>query len=167
MTEHEPAHVEGTDDQSTNHEEKELTIFDQPEGTDWFLSYLIGFADDLGSELGITLVVGGTYLTGTLISGRTYFEELGAMMKKIGGQGTDNGLTSLGEQYEQFATLVPKLAENEEWKPRPRAYIHLRNVKMLISENKFAPTTEAVLWRGKLSAVEGFIVGTMSIDPSL
>ena len=33
-------------------------IFDQPEGTDWFLAWLIGLANDHGIEQGITLTIG-------------------------------------------------------------------------------------------------------------
>src|SRR5580704_6528111 len=43
---------------------------------DWFLASLISWANTFELEQGITLSVGGATVSGQLISGRRYFEEL-------------------------------------------------------------------------------------------
>ena len=45
---------------------------------DWFLGCLINWANQFNLEQGITLAVGGAIISGQLISGRRYFEEMAA-----------------------------------------------------------------------------------------
>ena len=139
-----------------------VPIFDQPEGTDWFLAWLIGLANDHGIEQGITLTIGGMSLTGQLISGHSYFKEIGERISRAnfqGGPETSETLRSaLVLGYSQWCLLYPEAgAPTNQEKPQA-SYIHLRDAKVVTPDGQVMPTTGA-LWRGKLSAVSGYMLG--------
>jgi hypothetical protein len=52
------------------------SLFEQPDGVDWFLANQVHLANRFGVEQGITLNVGGVLISGTLINGRNYFKEM-------------------------------------------------------------------------------------------
>jgi hypothetical protein len=146
-------------------DEAEPNLFNQPEGVDWFLSYLIWLADGFSLEQGITLTVGGSMLTGALISGRTYFEELGTLLKgiaQIHANDLDAGrsiLDTLTKSYSQFSQVYEKPEAGGPYPFRKTAYIHLRNARIVKPEG-IVPTPGS-LWRGKLSDVAGFMLGEL------
>jgi len=160
-----------SDDAATTVEEKDdgkPTLFDQPEGTDWFLAYFVWLADGFSIEQNVTLTVGGSLMSGMLISGRTYFEELGTLLKNIGNMHVKSGedgkelLESLAETYSNFSQVYPKPAPDSEREFRKVGYIHMRNAKIFTADGKAMPNPDGMLWRGKMSAIDGFMIGGLS-----
>lgn len=139
----------------TEDQEDHDDLFDQPEGTDWFLAWVISYADN-GVEQGITLSVGGNLITGLVISGRSYFSELGLAYKKSHPENA-----GVGESYANFSKLWPMPAATGEFFPSHPEYIHLRKARIIASDGVFIPNRGS-LWRCKLSAVDGFSLGEMS-----
>lgn len=146
------------------------SLFDQPEGSDWFLVFLISYADNYGIEQGIALTVGGSLITGTLISGRTYFEEIakalerGKCQSKNGDDSADL-LKTMAESYGQFSQFYPKLELTEEHPVRQMRYVHLRNARVVSPTGHISPS-DSVLWRGKLANVDGFMLGEITVGNS-
>ncbi|HVY32582.1 MAG TPA: gas vesicle accessory protein GvpU [Polyangiaceae bacterium] len=124
-----------------------------PPSQDWFLSALVTIMNSLrGAGLGITLQVGGLLVTGQLASGADYLEETG--------EGLDAALT--GGKRDSIAKAMGELAEklysNEKQAP---GYIHIRNARFFKPGANGIPQESKKWWRGRLSEVDGFIIGAM------
>lgn len=134
-----------------------LTMFDQSPGVDWMLAAMVRMVEsDAGITHGVTLVVGGNLLAGTLINGRTYFQELNAQIR----QGRDSEAEDLvAETYTSFAGMYPEPSEERPHGPVWN-FIHLRRAQIFRAG---APPNPGggMLWRGKLSAVDGFAFGML------
>lgn len=137
----------------------EGTIFDQPPGTDWLLGHFIRLADGYGLEIGVTFHVEGMVVTGTLISGRTYFEELGAALS--GGTGNTKMAQILGEGMVGFKDIYPLAAGEEEYPYRHAKFVHLREARVVDGQGGRLPSKGGLLWRGKCSAVSGFTIAQL------
>lgn len=136
----------------------------QTNNPDWFLQMLVNIVN--GSEIAfpITLNVGGVLISGELVSGHKYFEGFAKELKE-GMFNVTPGVTSKIEEYfKQFGDIyVDKKEEaDENTKPLP-SYIHLGNAHIFNSGGTPIPANRGVWWRGRLEAVDGFILGTLSL----
>lgn len=131
---------------------------------DWFLQSTIETVIAHGVEIGVTLAVGGAVVSGTLISGRKYFEELGDALSSA--SETEGDMQSiLGESWKQFTGIYDKPEDAPDDWQGPRAnFIHLRGARYFAPGQRPIPTTQGFLWRGKLSAVDAFSIGNLSMD---
>lgn len=107
--------------------------------------------------MGVTLTTGGTAITGTLISGKTYFKELGAQFESISRSPDDVSLV-----LSNWASRYVALYEGEENAGAAIGFVHLRNVRFFAPGQAPQAMSTKVLWRGRLAAIDGFIVGEMS-----
>jgi len=150
---------------------------------DWFLNQLVEWANLFGVEMGITLNAGGMLVSGQMISGRNYFIELatefrgdmeeGSMVHTLGGFIEDNK-----QVYENYDLTTKKDNEASEGRqdeaseddegnnlsPPPPMYIHLRNAKIFAPGQNPIPGNSGVLWRGRISEINGFSIGSLSVD---
>lgn len=145
-------------DQAENTEDTP-NIFDQAEGVDWFLANLVGYADANGLRQGLTLTVGGTIVTGMLIGGRVYFDELKKQMAASGrGEAPESAANILAEEYGRYADIYPLPdGSTGAWEAKP-VYIHLKDACFIDMRGNKLPSN-GMLWRGKLAHVSGFTVG--------
>jgi hypothetical protein len=140
---------------------------DELDDVDFVLQALAKAANDVGFRMGITLSVGGALITGTLVGGREYFEHFGREFKDAYYPAHAPDEESLGRLNEVFDDLAKRydkasLAEdhpNAHVELRP-AYIHLRKAQVIHGDLRI-PTSERGLWRGRLTAVDGFFLGTV------
>jgi hypothetical protein len=123
--------------------------------TDWLLQWLCQLINKHGLAIGVTLTVGGTLVTGTLISHDKYFEQFSEDFSApfaVGGT----------EAQEQMRSII--LGFNPAVDPDEQTvalqYIHLKNARTYVSSSDHLPTNGA-LWRGKIAAVDGFILGSL------
>lgn len=125
---------------------------------DFFLQNLVGFANDIGIESPVTLHVGGFLVSGIVISGAKYFEEF----SKIYGAGFADA--ELGREIAGSLATLKKIYDRSD-KPDdpspPPTYIHLKNCRMFHNSGGPVPNNGSVLWRGRLSCVDGFSLGTL------
>lgn len=97
----------------------------------------------------ITLIVGGLLISGHVISVDRYLKEF---FEGIGG-------TAKEDQADQQAKRPAAGRKN-----KPRNFIHLRDAKFYIPGQKPIPTEGGgVLWRGRLSCVDGFFMGVVGL----
>jgi len=117
---------------------------------DPFLKSLNSTVNNFSYSFGVTLVVGGGVISGTLISAKTYFEEFAETFSGAWPGGSDvlrDGLAGWGQ--EDAADLHPE-------------FIHLKDARY-VSGPEFAPSSGAgILWRGNIESVNGFSLGAFS-----
>jgi hypothetical protein len=96
-------------------------------------------------RVSITLNVGGLLVSGTLINKESYLKEIykGAIWK----------------------ALEKQTNEQEREPKNERLYIHLKNSRFYLPGQPPIPRDgDGVLWRGKLSSVDGFILGQLEVQ---
>ena len=127
---------------------------------DWFLQNFVNMANNpaAGIEIGITLHVGGTLVSGTLISGKKYFDGIAEIMVKA-----NTNMPEIAESwrsFSEFGTIYDAPPEDSTQK-NPQ-YIHLLNAHTFSSGGTPIPSGLGVLWRGRLTDVSGFSLGVLN-----
>jgi hypothetical protein len=125
---------------------------------DWFLAELVELAE-LGFSPPLTLTVGGSYISGKLISAQDYFEEISKIFKPKEGDSNSN-LKSLHERFIEHAKASER---KDEYIGNVRRYIHLKDAKCHTTDGKAMPIN-GVLQRFKLTAVCGFSFGKLEVE---
>lgn len=137
---------------------------------DWFLQHLVSMTNQFQLFFPITLSVGGVLISGEIVDGKTYFDEFAGLMKQgllnISGE---QFATHMGDIYRSAGDrYLQSTAESEE---RPAIsepnYIHLRKAKIFHAGGASIPRGEGVLWRVRLGAIDGFTLGSLSLDEPL
>lgn len=135
----------------------------EPLKVDWFLRNLVDLINQRSFGISISLHVSGFVVSGTLISGRQYFEELGAMVGDAMSHSPELA-ESFRAYFTQPATLVYGQEEDEQKSAKYPSFIHLKDARFFRSGNQVAFPNQGVLWRGKLVDVSGFFVGSISVN---
>ena len=137
---------------------------------DDLLGAMIALAEG-GLEIGLTLTVSGTLVSGIVISGKKYHELLAGLFQEgfaataypAGGDLLKEGLLERAESIYGQGRIHADDDPN-----RVRAYIHLRNVRMFVpgGEHYFDPQRPAgIAWRGRLASVNGWSLGNPFAAP--
>lgn len=127
-----------------------------------------------GFTLGITLNVGGTLISGDLVSGKAYFEGLGEDYQSgftdIAGF-SQNFRDSIRSQFNEIGEVLygsPKEeaqgGELTNKSPIVYHFIHLKNAKFFAPGASPTPRNRGTWWRGKIEAVDGFCLGSLSSE---
>jgi hypothetical protein len=129
-----------------------------PGETDWFLQSLVDMSNSSGLEVGITLQVGGFLVSGMLVSGKQYFEGFAsdfasAFTDQEAARGVREAFSRHGEMY--------KLQGEADLRHPAPVYIHLKQARFFNTSGDPIPRNRGVFWRGRLSEVSGFILGTL------
>jgi hypothetical protein len=126
---------------------------------DWFLEFMVRLANSAGVEWPVTLNVQGSVVTGYLVSAEKYFNNVA---ETINPPDTDEPkiIKAHGALVAFLKTMAADSAKvfKEEEEPRI-GYINLRDAKIYVGSDQ-APTSSSVWWRGKISSVDGFTLGT-------
>jgi hypothetical protein len=160
-------------------------VTSSPTGTDpdWFLQQLVDMANHNTLGFPVTLHVGGVTVSGTIISGRKYFESWAAEVSAaLNFPNADpEAVTKLKEvvrdQFGRLGAIYPEArsdgdtaeaggeAQESEYEraKNPPSFIHLADARFFLGSN-WVPTNRSVLWRGRISEVEGWFLGTLSAD---
>lgn len=128
---------------------------DEERSSDPILELLITMKEAATTPCHLTLNVGGCLISGYLIS---YDEYLEAFMFGHLKQGFDDAR----EQLKAQGKLEEDNEKEESSKP-PRRFIHLKDARFFHPGGVPIPANEGVLWRGKLSAVDGFLYGLLEV----
>ena len=101
-----------------------------------------------GFELGITVNVPGATVTGVMVGPKAWLQILGAS-----GEGDAN------EFLRGIAARMSEILDGGD--DVDTQFLHLREAQY-VSGGTFQPTNAALLWRGRLAAVSGFSLGTLT-----
>ncbi|MDC6164594.1 gas vesicle protein [Achromobacter xylosoxidans] len=128
---------------------------------DVFLQFLVNLVNNGGQlkSIGVTLQMGGMLVSGSIVSGAEYFdrfaETFSDSLSDMGTQARQSVRTSLAELGDVFR--LPQPAE-----PLPN-YIHLVDALFFTADG--TPIAgQPTLWRGRSSAVDGFILGRLQSE---
>jgi len=134
---------------------------------DPMLNLIVNLAETVGVEFPITLFVNGSTITGVVINYKTYLREIiGAMREgregsnELGRVFIDTFTGAMEKRAEEIPDLLSE--EDEEEKHPPRRFIHLRNARVIAGSNFFPTQGRGLIWRGRISSVDGFSFGTLS-----
>jgi len=126
------------------------------QSVDWFLQELIDFVNlSKENEIGLTLHVEGSIVTGTLINARRWFT---ALARHLGESGVDEGVS---KWIEGFGEVYVRRDETPDEDKLPPAFLHLCNARTVGTAGDSVPTDDGVYWRGRVNAVSGFNLGTL------
>jgi hypothetical protein len=156
------------------------TFWQEP---DFILSDLVSFmANKMDAELGITLMVGGAVLTGTLVGEREYLTTVNDLFKKLTRdllhKPTAEDLDAIDETF-TFDTLTedvypPDLDEDDEaeksaegdedFDPPPIRYLHLKD-PVIIQPGASMSFRDSILpiMRIRLSTIQGWMLGRVTM----
>lgn len=136
---------------------KKLKLAIDGNSVDWFLQSLVSTVNKTDLEIGITLVVGGSIVSGRLVGGKRYFEifakEFSAMWPEGSSDAIYQAFAKYGEIYSQ--------EENHKEDGPPPQFIHLVDSRCFFPGNQL-PDNKGVLWRGRINSVSGFSLGQLS-----
>jgi len=125
--------------------------------TDWLVQWFASFVNDAeaGVSIPVTFTIGGNLVSGNLISEAAYFEHLAS-----------NFATALPEVAkdagkELIMALQPKLTADEDDQLACQ-FAHMKNAQVFTGASHPVPST-GTLWRGKISSIEGFSLGSLSV----
>ena len=137
---------------------------EEPKPFSEFLSELVKVAKATGLRPPVTLSVGGMLISGELIDGAEYFNELltetRAVPSEVLNPQTAVQLTTLFQNFAARYTRppsdpVPGQGESE--------YIHLRNARIRISDGSDLQVGLKGLWRVRLNAVGAATLGLLQV----
>lgn len=118
------------------------------------LQQFVDMANTMKLNIGITLNIGGSVITGTIIAFDEYFDILGAQLKdaleRMGGKPIEGTLFSSKDDTDENE------ADNDFIATR---FIHLKGAHIMDAAGNRLPSGDGVLWRGRLSEVIGFTLG--------
>lgn len=137
---------------------------------DWFLRVLVSTVNGVEKgggrlEVPVTLNVGGFLVSGYMVGGNRYFEEFASLLR-IGLADTfgEEGAQSIVAPFREAGRVYDK--EGMEDLPEAKHFVHLRDTRFFRPGGDPIPTTQGVLWRGRLEAVDGFTLGVFSSSSS-
>ncbi|PPA70835.1 gas vesicle accessory protein GvpU [Jeotgalibacillus proteolyticus] len=118
---------------------------------DNIIEFFVQAANKHDFSLDITLNVKGSVISGTMISAKDYFDELS--------EAFEDG----NEVAQKLSEQLAKAGESVESNGSEEAhFVHMKNTKVYIGDNKSTPSRGKILWRGKLSEIDGFFLGKIS-----
>lgn len=125
------------------------------ESKDSILEFFVQAANKHDFTLDITLNVNGAVVSGTLVSAKDYFDALS--------ENFEDGSDVAQKVSEELAKAGETVEENSN---SDANFIHLKNTKVYCGDSKPTPSKGKILWRGKLSEVDGFFLGKISESKS-
>ena len=130
-----------------------------PIDTDWFLQSVVDLVNNTGMGLPITLQVSGMLVSGQVVTGEEFFEQMAiAVSSAVENEEIASDLKTF---LETFRDVYRQNNESDK-KSRPH-FIHLKNARFFTSNSKPIPNNPT-WWRGRLSEVAGFIFGTLAVS---
>jgi hypothetical protein len=132
---------------------------------DWFLEYFVKLVNESEASLTISLVIGGSIITGELVGVKTYFAGLAREIANA--TSAELGQVFI-DRFSDFAEVSMTNTDNDNSNSdeivAPTRFIHLRNAKIVQSREGALPDNHGVWWRGKIQAVDGFFIGAINFE---
>lgn len=146
-------------------ENNENLITSSPSSTpqlnsDWFLRFLVDMCNNSETFISITLNVGGVLVSGELAGGEKYFA---GFTKDLKAAGLPIEFADLFNEFGDIYKTQSEQKEQGESTPPPE-YIHLKNARIFHPGGGPIPGNRGVWWRGRLEAIDGFILGVLSAE---
>jgi hypothetical protein len=139
-----------------------LDLVAQATAPDWFLQHLVLLANAGGVEAGLTLVCGGTIVSGILVSGADYVR---GFREEFTADLPPESKDAVGPLFDFLAGPYSGTPDGEDGPAAERTmYIHLRDARFYAAGQLPIPANRGVWWRGRLASVSGFSLGQLTAD---
>jgi len=126
---------------------------------DYYLRLLTYLSNSTSSEFGLTLLIGGRLVTGTLIPMQMYLSELANSIAPAEAV-QENAGSSLADYFREVSKSIQAQAvDNETYEVESTAHIHLRDAVVFSTQPR---GINIGLWRGRLASVEGWTLGVLN-----
>jgi hypothetical protein len=125
---------------------------------DWFLALLVDHVNEHGGSIPLTVTVGGSVVSGTLIGVGEYYKRTADDLADVFPSRADSITAALQDAGKQSVDSVRKHKEQVragEAELETPHFLHLREVRYLSA----GPRTQATLWRARIDDVAGFSLG--------
>ena len=114
---------------------------------DWFLEMLVMGANQRTFSFGVTLFVGGTIVTGILVSGEDFFD---GFAQSFSAALSDPKMAAAAKST--FQNLGKMYAPGTDFTSKPIAYVHLKEARIFIPGQAPVPAA-GMWWRGLITRV--------------
>lgn len=132
---------------------------------DWFLQSLVNLVNTAQGTTTISLTIfsKGIILSGNLINGMTYFEEQSEIWAEATVRaGVDNTIEDGRKLFTDIAEAVYGPMVQAEPGEYEDPYIHMKVLRVYMGNSPLeSGQNGGFLWRGRISEVDGFTLGTM------
>lgn len=129
--------------------------------SDFFLQTLVSTVNNTDMSIGITLSVGGFLVSGQLKSGKGYFDDCGKKISSLFSKDVD----SAGKVEKAIQGIGGSIYDNDGEKDDGKPlFIHLDKVKFFNGNGQQININQGAWWRGRISEVQGFILGELSVE---
>jgi hypothetical protein len=125
---------------------------------DWFLQILVNIVNTSDTEIGVTLQVGGFLVSGRLVGGAKYFDGFAADFANSL-RGDQESTEYIRSAFSSYGEQLYSTTGETDAGP---LYIHVKEARFFNTSGKPIPANRGVWWRGRLSEVSGFILGSLS-----
>ena|SRR5258708_21449572 len=144
-----------------NDESKDAQASPDVHQTDWHLQILVKIVNDAEERfsLPITILVGGTLVSGALIGVKEYFD---AFPSRVAGMFPDDPEASASAR--EMFSMPEDLLAAPAGDALPQ-YIHIRDAKFYTGPGNPVVAGDGVLWRGRIAHVGGFNFGSLAPLP--
>lgn len=112
------------------------------------------------SNLGVSLLVGGSWLTGSMIGGRMWFDQLAQLIDAQTGSDDGRLFHLIGETA--YPSESERLAAGQPPLDTEPGFLHLREARLLTGSAVRVPDPGGLV-RIKLSSIDGWLIGIL--DP--
>jgi hypothetical protein len=129
---------------------------------DWFLALLVDHVNERGGEIPLTVTVGGSVVTGTLIGVGEYYERTAEDLAEVFPSRADAITAALNQAGAESVDAVKRHKEQVrkgETELETPHFLHLRDVRYLSA----GPRTQASLWRARIDDIAGFSLGEATL----
>ena len=140
---------------------------------DFLLTDLVSFmANKLEAQIGVTLLVKGTILTGTLVSERAYLDQMNTLFKNLLRDNletpTSEAVSMIQEAFgfdRMTEDVYPQNDEDDEaFGASPIRHLHLRDPIMVLAGGVMSLTDSPVpVLRLRLSLIDGWMMGRLAM----
>jgi hypothetical protein len=124
---------------------------------DHVLQALIDLANVSDVGFGITLSVAGFLVSGTLVSGKSFFDGLSKEVSD--GIAAEENKDAVRKYFAGFGSIYAGMKDEEE-RDLP-IFIHLKDARFFQSSGGPVPGNRGIWWRGRVSAISGFFLGEL------
>ncbi len=129
---------------------------------DWLLRSFVDAVNGTEAAISVILYVGGLVVAGYLVSGHSYFEAIGEALKSSVSDQNPEHATQVREAFQRRGAELYAPGSLEGEVPPPPQYVHLREARVYHPGPAPLPANQGFWWRGRLDAVDGFSLGTLS-----
>ena len=119
------------------------------------LLFFVDIANKYEVEMGVTLLIKGVWISGEIISGKTYYESL---VKSFGPYQEGSLVESIADYFKGTAKVFYTKPEDQDDCSIPNNFMHLKNITQNNGSGSMAKMNNAFL-RVKIEEIDGYILG--------